>query len=211
MKLSTTTPAGNGVLVRLDPPIGSMHQVCTISRKVGISAQRCFRFPCERRRLLDRKYRLHSFGRSVGVLIFRSWLIPFKKRRTSKRTNGAARARARGRGGEREGNGNGIGCGGGRNSGREDVCVTVRYAKSRAPLQTCAGNNKGIIYLFRFVPFHFLPSRAADRGRQAACLLAAFPPISNVNADLNVVSLCPLSDALRRADPPPPPSAPPTK
>ena len=37
---------------------------------------------------------------------------------------------------------------------------------------------------------------------------AAFPPISNVNADLNVVSLCPLSDALRcNAPPPPPPSA----
>ena len=69
----------------------------------------------------------------------------------------------------------------------------MRYAKSHVPLQTCAGNNKGILYLFLFVPF-----RLGLGGLQieAACLLAAFPPISNVNADLNVVSLCPLSDAL---------------
>ena len=151
MKLSTTTPAGNGVLVRLDLLYRSMHQVCTISRKAGIS-QRCFRFPCAHAPSSTGSI---AFGRSACSSLAHGWLIPFKKRRTNKRTElseGGERDMAR----RKEG----------RNSGK--TCALCKKA-ALAPLQTCAGNNKGIIYQLPFVSFRSVLFRLGSQIEHRGC------------------------------------------
>ena len=77
----------------------------------------------------------------------------------------------------------------------------VMQKAARAPLQTCAGNNKGIIYLFRSVPSWL-----------ASCMLACLRHFRRsqmlMPTHLNVVSLCPVHCCIATRLLPSPPFAP---